>query len=131
MAAAKLEPTVLAHLEWLSFVRPTGLVVSAPALVRAGAILERSDIEGQRRLRERVVERTFVPADGLRPCLPNFKAFARDVLDWSFGPVSYLDASNEQIPSELEVALPEDGVTLRPDFAVREPEPREGASPWQ
>jgi hypothetical protein len=131
MAAAKLEPTVLAHLEWLSFVRPTGLVVSAPALVRAGAILERTDIEGQRRLRESVVERTFVPADGPRACLPNFKTFARTVLDWNFGTATILDASTEPTPAELEVALPEEGLTLRPDFAVREPEPRDGASPWQ
>jgi hypothetical protein len=43
MAKAKLDPAILAHLEWLGFVRPTGLVVSAPALVRAGAILDRRD----------------------------------------------------------------------------------------
>ena len=35
---AKLDPEILAQLEWIGFVRPTGLVVSAPALVRAGAI---------------------------------------------------------------------------------------------
>ena len=40
-----------AHLEWLGFVQPTGLVVSAPALVRAGAILDRRDADGQRLLR--------------------------------------------------------------------------------
>ncbi len=38
---AKLDPAILAHLEWIGFVRPTGLVVSAPALVHAGAILDR------------------------------------------------------------------------------------------
>jgi hypothetical protein len=26
---AKLDPEILAHLEWIGFVRPTGLVVSA------------------------------------------------------------------------------------------------------
>jgi len=51
MARRKLDPEILAHLEWLGFVRPTGLVVSAPALVRAGAILDRRDSEGQRLLR--------------------------------------------------------------------------------
>ena len=35
MARRKLDPAVLAHLEWLGFVKPTGLVVSAPALARA------------------------------------------------------------------------------------------------
>ena len=46
---AKLDPQVLRHLEWIGFVQPSGLVVSGPALVRAGAILDRQDIEGQRR----------------------------------------------------------------------------------
>ena len=41
----------LSHLEWLGYVRPRGLVVSAPALVRAGAILDQRDAEGQRLLR--------------------------------------------------------------------------------
>ena len=56
---AKVDPQILAHLEWLGFVRPTGLVVSAPALVRAGAILDRRDAEGQRLFRACVVEREF------------------------------------------------------------------------
>ena len=50
-AVANLDPQVAAHLEWLGFVRPTGLVVSAPALVRVGAILDRRDAEGQQLLR--------------------------------------------------------------------------------
>ena len=33
MAAPKIDPAILAHLEWIGFVRPTGLVVSAPALL--------------------------------------------------------------------------------------------------
>jgi len=45
MAGAKLNPDIGAHLEWLGFVRPTGLVVSAPALVRAGVILDRRDAD--------------------------------------------------------------------------------------
>ena len=64
MAGAKLDPEIVAHLEWLGFVRPTGLVVSAPALVRAGAILDRRDAEGQRLLRACVEERAFDPKEG-------------------------------------------------------------------
>ena len=52
----KPAPAVVAHLEWLGFVRPTGLVVSAPALARHGATLNRNDAEGQRRLRDCVAE---------------------------------------------------------------------------
>ncbi len=53
LTMAKLDPEIQAHLEWLGFVQPTGLVVSAPALVRAGAILDRNDAAGQRLLRLR------------------------------------------------------------------------------
>ena len=47
--------------EWLGFIQPTGLVVSAIALVQAGAILNRRDIEGQRLLEECVEGRCFRP----------------------------------------------------------------------
>ena len=39
---AKVDSTIRAHLDWMGFVQPQGLVVSAPALVRAGAILNRN-----------------------------------------------------------------------------------------
>jgi hypothetical protein len=120
---ARLDPNVLAHLEWLGFVQPTGLVVSAPALVRAGAVLERSDIEGQRRLRECV--------EGEPPTIADFNAFARGVLGWSFSPKGYAGTDEAPIPPELEVALPEYGETLRPDYAVRERDPRDGQPAWQ
>jgi hypothetical protein len=128
---AKLDPEVLAHLEWLGFVRPTGLVVSAPALVRAGAILDRRDMEGQRLLRGCIEERAFAPAEGLVPYASDFRRFAESVLSWSFSPKAYAGTAEYPIPPELEVPLPDYGETLRPDFAVRELEPKEGASTWQ
>ena len=131
MASSKLDPAILAHREWIGFVRPAGLVVSAPALVRAGAILDRRDAEGQRLLRACVVERTFVPKEDPVPHLPNFRAFAESVLGWSFSPKGYAGTKESPIPTELEVPLPDYGETLRPDFAVRELEPKDGASPWQ
>ena len=90
MASAKLDPEILAHLEWLGFVRPTGLVVSAPALVRAGAILDRRDAEGPAapaRLRRgaRVRRRAKVRS---RSC-PTSARFAETVLGWSFSPKGY------------------------------------------
>ena len=48
MASPKLDPAILAHLEWIGFVQPKGLVVSAPALVRAGAILIATASESER-----------------------------------------------------------------------------------
>jgi hypothetical protein len=131
MASAKLDPEILAHLEWLGFVRPTGLVVSAPALVRAGAILDRRDAEGQRLLRACVTERAFESKEAPVPYLPDFRVFAESVLGWSFSPKAYAGTADYLIPIELEMPLPDYGETLRPDFAVRELEPREDASPWQ
>jgi hypothetical protein len=131
MAAAKLDSEILAHLEWLGFVRPTGLVVSAPALVRAGAILNRRDAEGQRLLRACVEDRTFDPKQGPVPHLPHFRHFAESVLGWSFSPRGYAGTTECPVPTELEVPLPDYGETLRPDYAVRELEPKDGASSWQ
>ena len=128
---AKVDPQILAHLEWLGFVRPTGLVVSAPALVRAGAILDRRDAEGQRLFRACVVEREFNPKEGPVAWLPDFRAFATSVLEWSFSPRGYAGTPDSPIPPELEVALAGHDETLRPDFAVREMEPQAGAPTWQ
>ena len=128
---ATLDPAILAHLEWIGFVRPTGLVVSAPALVRAGAILDRRDVEGQRLLRACVEERTFDSTVGRVPHLPDFRAFAESVLGWSFSPRGYAGTPEHPVPPELEVPLQDFGETLRPDYAVRELEPKDGASPWQ
>jgi hypothetical protein len=128
---AKLDPEILAHLEWIGFVRPTGLVVSAPALVRAGAILDRRDVEGQRLLRACAGELAFPGEKEPAPWLADFRAFATSVLGWSFSPQGYAGTAESPIPPELEVPLPGYGETLRPDFAVRELDPQNGASPWQ
>jgi hypothetical protein len=128
---AKLDPEILAHLEWIGFVQPTGLVVSAPALVRAGAILDRRDTEGQRLLRACVQERAFAGDKEPALWLPDFQAFATSVLGWSFSPKGYAGTAESPIPPELEVALHDYGETLRPDFAVREPDPQNGRPPWQ
>ncbi len=122
---AKADPQILTHLEWLGFVRPIGLVVSAPALVRAGAILDQRDVEGQRLLRA-----SLAAADDETPYIPDFHEFAANVLGWSFSPRGYAGTAGIPIPAELEVSLG-DGETLRPDFAVRELEPQAGEPEWQ
>ena len=120
MARPVRDPEILAHLEWIGFVKPTGLVVSAPALVRAGAILDRRDLDGQRLLRTSVKERTFDSKEGVTPYLPDFRAFAESVLGWTFSPKGFGGTTERPIPPELEVPLADYGETLRPDFAVRE-----------
>ena len=128
---ARLDPNIAAHLEWLGFVQPTGLVFSAPALVRGGAILDRRDAAGQRLLSECVDERALGSEREPEPVVHDFEVFARRVLGWSFSPKGYAGADGIPIPPELEVALPEHGEILRPDLAVRERDPQDGASPWQ
>jgi hypothetical protein len=131
MARSKAAPEVLAHLEWLGFVQPTGLVVSAAALVKAGAILDRRDLEGQLLLKECIAERKADPSGPPESYIPDFEAFARRVLGWSFSPTYYAGAAENPVPAELEVALPEYGETLRADFAVRERDPQTGGQEWQ
>ena len=52
----KRDPHMDAHLEWIDSVRPTGFVVWAPALVRAGAILPRDPIRAFYQVQARRVE---------------------------------------------------------------------------
>ena len=115
---ARIDPNIAAHLEWIGFVKPRGLVVSATALVNAGAILNRRDADGQNLLK-RCVERGPAGLDAA-PRLPDFRAFAKTVLGWSFSPKGYAGTEQNPIPPGLEVRIPESGTTLRPDFAVRE-----------
>ena len=125
------DPDTRAHLEWLGFIQPNGLVVSAPALVKAGAILNRQDAEGQALLAGCVEERKVSPASGPEPCLRDFREFATIVLGWGFSPQGYAGTEPATIPDELTVPLPDYGETLCPDFAVRERDPRNGSPPWQ
>lgn len=126
---ARSDPAINAHLEWLGFVRPTGLVVSAPALVRAGAILNTHDRTGQKLLAECAMERE--KAEGTVHVLPDFEVLAGSVLGWSFSPKGYAGTDEAPIPDELRVHLPDFGETLAPDFAVRERSPEEAGPSWQ
>ena len=125
------DPNTRAHLEWLGFIQPNGLVVSAPALVKAGAILNRHDVEGQALLDGWVNQRQVSSALSREHHLRDFREFATTVLGWSFSLKGYAGVDEAPIPAELEVPLPDYGETLRPDFAVRERDPQAEESPWQ
>ncbi|WP_018526293.1 Eco57I restriction-modification methylase domain-containing protein [Alkalispirochaeta alkalica] len=123
MATQRIDPHVLAHNEWLGFVRPTGLVVSSSALIRMGVILDRRGREAQQLLQQVVSKPDQV--------VPTFSEFAETVLGWDLNSRYYLGTESQPIPDELAVHLPDYNETLRPDFAVLERDPREGAPPWQ
>ena len=130
----RVSPEQRAHGNWLALIRPTGLVVAAPALARAAGGLEARDVEGQRRLRD--WRDGF--ADGAT-CSPraSFRAFAESVLGWNFSPRWYGAADGDAGPPVPTAALPEYGETLFADFGVREPHapetapPEDGPPPWQ
>ena len=125
------DPNTRAHLEWLGFIQPNGLVVSAPALVKAGAILNRQDAEGQALLAGCVDQRAVSPGRDPEPCVRDFRELASAVLGWRFSAKGYAGTEESPIPADLAVVLPDYDETLRPDFAVSERDPRNGASPWQ
>ena len=119
-----------AHLEWIGFVRPTGLVVSPTALVRAGVILDRRDVEGQRRLAEWASEEGtdegHQPDEASPPTSSrvDFQSFAAKILGWSFSTRGYAGTAERPVPPDLVLGVPDAG-HLAPDYAVRmEPERR-------
>ena len=119
-----------AHLEWIGFVRPTGLVVSPTALVRAGVILDRRDVEGQRRLGEWVgaagTDEGLQPSEASPPTSSrvDFQSFAAKILGWSFSTRGYAGTAERPVPADLVLGVPDAG-HLAPDYAVRmEPERR-------
>ncbi len=129
------DPNTRAHLEWLGYIQPHGLVVSPPALLKAGAFVNRQDAHRQALLAGCAEERELAPlAPDRQPiaCIRDFREFAAAVLGWGFSPRGYAGFTAETpIPEELTLPLPDYGETLRPDFAVRERDPANGDSPWQ
>ena len=119
---ARLDPQVAAHLEWIGFVKPTGLVVSATALARAGAILNQRDISGQQLLNDWADTHQAAltePAQHRDTPKEAFCSFARQVLGWNFSPKGYAGTAEEPIPAELQIQLPDSDIVFGPDYAVR------------
>ena len=119
---AKIDPRVADHLEWIGFVRPTGLVVSAIALTRAGVILNRRDIPGQQLLDQWAEDRqppTGAHSKGREAAKEDFCSFARQVLGWGFSPKGFVGTAESPIPEELTAKLPDSDDVFGPDYAVR------------
>jgi hypothetical protein len=117
-------PEIEQHRAWLGLVQPVGLVVSPPALVRAGAVLERDVIERQQILRLLVQRTPERSGDGDGVSLDDFPAFAGRVLGWLSEDLAGAPGG-PPLPGGLEVPLPDYGETLRPTYAVLDP----GAAP--
>ncbi len=116
---------ILRHKEWLGLLQPVGLVVSPPALIKAQAVIDRGRlVELQERL-STVVSTEILTRHKDEPIawIADFPAFAQTVLGWR---VSSATAEGKRdlvnAPDELSVALPSYGETLKPTYAVRDPD---------
>lgn len=113
------DPELTAHLEWLGYIQPVGLVVSAPALLQAQAHVNSNVIPQHQRFLACLPVDKY---DEVIPQIEDFPAFVRQVLDWSETDlVAFDDAAKLGIDvSGLEVVLPEYNETLRPTWIVPE-----------
>lgn len=113
---------ILRHKEWLGLLQPVGLIVSPPALTKAQAVIDQSTlVDLQERLQ--MVISTTLPhrKDEAIAWIENFPVFTQQVLGWQD---KDLVGATEQavIPDQLTVVLPNYGETLRPTYAVRDPD---------
>lgn len=114
---------ILRHKEWLGLLQPVGLVVSPPALVKAQAIIDRGRlVDLQERLLS-VISADITPRyqESTIARLESFPAFTQKVLGWRNRDLVGA-SSQDELPDELSVALPSYGETLRPTYAVRDPD---------
>src|SRR5580765_4670789 len=86
------------HQEWLGYVQPVGLVVSSPALLAAGAYVNKNAIPRQREFLECVSE-----VNGAK-VIADFPAFTQRFLEWE--PRDLVGAPGaDPLPTDLEVVL--------------------------
>ena len=120
------DPETLAHVEWLGYVQPVGLVVSIPALLSAQAHINRNILPEHQRFLACLPHDKF---DQPIPELRDFAEFSGTVLGWRVSDLEGVVPSDARYAS-LEVALPEYHETLRPTHVIREYEPKDAALPW-
>lgn len=127
--ATNRDPELRAHQEWLGYVQPVGLVVSAPALAAAQAHVNRNVLDEHRRFLEHIGEVPVEGAEAQQAAVAELPRLLCDLLGWRESDL--VGGMGAPLPPALEVALPEYGETLRPTYAVLDPEPSDLERPWQ
>ena len=104
------DPTAVSHQEWLGYVQPVGVVVSTPALLEAGAAINRNFVPLHREFLAVLPQES----DGTPiPKLTDFPKFATDVLGWR--------PQDLEGPEEaLTIAVPGYDEILHPDYVVKD-----------
>jgi hypothetical protein len=104
------DPTAVSHQEWLGYVQPVGVVVSTPALLEAGAAINRNFVP----LHKEFLAVLPQESDGTTiPKLTDFPKFATDVLGWRPQDLEGPDES-------LTIAVPGYEEILHPDYVVKD-----------
>ncbi len=122
-------PEEYAHLEWLGYVQPIGLIVSVPAMLEAQCYINKN-IGGEHTCFLDCLPRDR--NDEIIPEINDFPAFAQKCLEWEPDDLKEIP---QRVPlpeelSSLEVILPQYHETLRPTHAVPVFKPKEGQIPW-
>ena len=114
---------ILRHKEWLGLLQPVGLVVSPPALIKAQAVIDRGKLVDLQECLQAVISTAPIARHKDEPIawIENVSAFTQQVLGWRDRDLMGT-SGQEALPEELAVALPSYGETLRPTYAVRDPD---------
>ncbi len=116
------DPQLERHKQWLGYLQPQGLVVAPAALVDCQAWLDDSVFAEQQRLVSLLTNKP-VTATASLPGL-TLQQLCVDLLGWE--PADLVPGAD----TGIESVLTDYHETLRPDFAVRDPEPADPARPW-
>jgi hypothetical protein len=112
-------PEELAHIEWLGYVQPVGLVVSIPAMLEAQCYVNKNIMAEHARFLNCLSRDS---AGNVQTEIRDLREFVQSVLGWESEDLISLPERG-RLPSEhtdLEVVLPQYHETLRPTHVVPE-----------
>jgi hypothetical protein len=112
-------PEELAHIEWLGYVQPVGLVVSIPAMLEAQCYVNKNIMAEHARFLNCLARDS---AGNVQTEIRDLREFVQSVLGWESDDLISLP-DRGRLPSEytdLEVVLPQYHETLRPTHVVPE-----------
>lgn len=118
----------LAHLEWLGYVQPIGLVVSIPAMLEAQCYVNKNIVREHANFLG-CVHRD--PTDESICEIRDLREFTNEVLGWDAADL--IEVPQDYLPQELavlEAVIPQHEDRLLPTHAVPTFRPDEGQNPW-
>jgi hypothetical protein len=111
------DPEIRAHQQWLGYVQPVGLVVSAPALAATGAFVNKNVVKQQQMFLELARNAAPNPKTDEQWVIDDFPALSRELLGWQATDLAGT-TNGPELPRSLDVAISEYQETLSPTFAV-------------